>query len=152
MRRSNGGRVYRGAGAVILAAVFIHFCDRILGVQIEAFTGGIDYFSPWWVVDVFLVPFLAGLIVSLLFGYGGKWLAHLPPLIVRSVSYFTIAHHLTAMAPGSSLMPIGWWGFYLILTIEFSAVGGVIGEVMVKRTYGRSTPDKAVERTEPAPR
>jgi hypothetical protein len=48
---------------------------------------------------------------------------------------------MTAIAPGSSLMPIGWWGFFLILTIEFSAVGGVIGEVMVKRTYGRSAPN-----------
>jgi hypothetical protein len=152
MRRSNPERVYRGAGAVILASVFIHFCDRILGVQIEAFTGGIDYFSPWWVVDVFLVPFLAGILVSLIFGYGGKWLAHLPPLLVRSVSYFAIAQHITAVAPGSSLIPIGWWGFILILTIEFCAVGGVIGEVMVKRTYGRSTPSKAVEQTGPAPR
>jgi hypothetical protein len=152
MRRSKPERVYRGAGAVILASVFIHFCDRILGVQIEAFTGGIDYFSPWWVVDVFLVPFLAGILVSLIFGYGGKWLAHLPPLIVRSLSYFAIAHQMTAIAPGSSLMPVGWWGFYLILTIEFCAVGGVIGEVMVKRTYGRSTPSKAVEQTGPAPR
>ena len=152
MRRSKPERVYRGAGAVILASVFIHFCDRILGVQIEAFTGGIDYFSPWWVVDVFLVPFLAGILVSLIFGYGGKWLAHLPPLLVRSVSYFAIAQHITAVAPGSSLIPIGWWGFILILTIEFCAVGGVIGEVMVKRTYGRSTPSKAVEQTGPAPR
>jgi hypothetical protein len=152
MRRSNPERVYRGAGAVILASVFIHFCDRILGVKIEAFTGGIDYFSPWWVLDVFLVPFLAGIIVSSIFGYGGKWLAHLPPLIVRSLSYFTIAEHMTFIAPGSSLMPIGWWGFFLILTVEFCAVGGVIGEVMVKRTYGRSRPNKAVEQAGPARR
>jgi hypothetical protein len=152
MRRSNPERVYRGAGAVMLASVFIHFWDRILGVKIEAFTGGIGYFSPWWVVDVFLVPFLAGIIVSLIFGFGGKWLAHLPPLLVRSISYFAIAQHMTAIAPGSSLMPIGWWGFFLILTIEFSAVGGVIGEVMVKRTYGRSAPNKPVAPIGPAQR
>jgi len=88
------------------------------------------------VIDVFLIPFLAGIIVSLIFGFGGKWLAHLPPLIVRSVSYFALAQHMTTIAPGSSLIPIGWWGFFLILTVEFCAVGGVIGEVMVKRTYG----------------
>ncbi len=152
MRRSNAERVYRGAGAVLLAAVFIHFCDRILGVKIEAFTGGIGYFSPMWALDVFLVPFLAGLMVSRMFGFGGKWLAHLPPLIVRSLSYFAIAQDLTPIPPGSSLMPIGWWGFFLILTVEFCAVGGVIGEVMVKRTYGRSPPNKAVEQTGPAPR
>jgi hypothetical protein len=149
MRRSNPGRVYRGAGAVILASVFIHFCDRILGVKIEAFTGSIDYFSPWWTLDVFLVPFLGGIIVSSIFGFGGKWLAHLPPLIVRSLSYFAIDHHMTVIAPRDSLMPIGWWGFFLILTIEFSAVGGVVGEVMIKRTYGRSTPNKPVEQAGP---
>jgi hypothetical protein len=64
------------------------------------------------------------------------------------LSYFAIAHHLTAMAPGSSLMPLGWWGFYLILAIEAAAVGGVIGEVVIKRTYGRSAPRKS---TEPVP-
>src|SRR5208337_3522638 len=139
MRTSNAQRVYRGAGAIILASVFMHFCDRILGVRIEAFTGGVDYFSPSWVLDMFLVPCLAGVIVSLIYGFRGKWLAHIPPIIVRSVSYFGIAYHLTPIAPGSSLMPLGWWGFYLILTIESAFIGGVIGEVVIKRTYGRST-------------
>ena len=149
MRKINAGRVYRGAGAVILASVFMHFCDRILGVRIEAFTGGIGYFSPSWVLDMFLVPFVAGIIVSTIFGFGGKWLAHAPPIIVRSISYFGLAYHLTPMAPGSSLMPLGWWGFYLILTIESSVFGGVIGEVLNKRTYGRSRPQKTVEQAGP---
>ena len=39
-------------------------------------------------------------------------------------------------------MPLGWWGFFLILAIESAAVGGVIGEVMIKRTYGRSAAQK----------
>ena len=143
MRRTNPGRVYRGAGAVLLGCVFIHFWDRILGVKIEAFTGNIDYFSAWWSLDVFLVPFLCGIIVSSIFGFGGKWLAHLPPLIVRSLSYFAIDQHITAIPARSSLMPIGWWGFFLILTIEFSAIGGVVGEVLIKRTYGRSPPNGA---------
>ena len=117
-------------------------------MQIEAFTGGIGYFSPSWVLDLFLVPFIAGVLVSLIYGFGGKWLSYLPSLIVRSVSYFAIAHHLTGMAPGSTLMPIGWWGFYLILAIEAAAIGGVIGEVVIKRTYGRSAPQK---RAEPVP-
>jgi len=152
MRQTSGARIYRGAGAVILASVFMHFCDRLLGVSIEAFTGGIGYFSPAWVLDMFLVPFLAGIIVSLIFGFGGKWLAHVPPIIVRGLSYFGIAYHLTPMAPGSSLMPLGWWGFYLILAIESSVFGGVIGEVMIKRTYGRSSPKKAVEQAGPIQR
>jgi hypothetical protein len=68
------------------------------------------------------------------------------------ISYFGIANHLTAMAPGSTLMPIGWWGFYLILTIEAAAIGGVIGEVVVKRTYGRSAPQKVDEPVRPIQR
>jgi hypothetical protein len=145
MRRSNSERLYRGAAAILLATVFNHFCDRILGIRIEAFTGGIGYFSPLWALDLFLVPFLAGVIVSVIYGFGGKWLSWVPALIVRCVSYFGIAYHLIPIAPGSSLMPMGWWGFYLILAMEAAAVGGVIGEVVIKRTYGRSTPKKAVE-------
>jgi len=148
MRKSNSRRLYRGAAAVLLGTAFNHFADRILGVQIEAFSGGIGYFSPSWVLDLFLVPFIAGVLVSLIYGFGGKWLSYLPSLIVRSLSYFAIANHLTAMAPGSSLMPLGWWGFYLLLAIEAAAVGGVIGEVVIKRTYGRSVPRKS---TEPVP-
>ena len=143
MRKSNSRRLYRGAAAVLLGLAFNHFADRILGVQIEAFSGGIGYFSPSWVLDLFLVPFLTGVLVSLIYGFGGKWLAYLPSLIVRSFSYFAIANHLIGMAPGSTLMPFGWWGFYLILAIEAAAVGGVIGEVVIKRTYGRSAPHKA---------
>jgi len=149
MRKINSQRLYRGAAAVLLATAFNHFADRILGVKIEAFSGGIGYFSPFWVLDMFLVPFLTGMLVSLIYGFGGKWLSYIPPLIVRTVSYFGIANHLTSIAPGSSLMPLGWWGFYVILAIEAAAVGGVIGEVMIKRTYGRSAPQKASEPVRP---
>jgi len=143
MRKSNSQRLYRGAAAILLGSAFNHFADRILGVTIEAFSGGVGYFSPLWVLDMFLVPFLSGVLVSLIYGFGGKWLSFVPSLIVRLVSYFGIANHLIPMAPGSSLMPLGWWGFYVILAMEAAAFGGVIGEVVIKRTYGRSAPKKA---------
>jgi hypothetical protein len=152
MRKTNSERLYRGIGAILLASAFNHFCDRLLGVRIEAFSGGVDYFSPMWVLDMFLVPFLAGSVVSLIYGAGGKWLSYLPPLIVRSLSYFEIAHGMTGMAPGSSLMPLGWWGFYLILTVESAALGGLIAEVVIKRTYGRSAAPKAVKQPRPIQR
>jgi hypothetical protein len=38
---------------------------------------------------------------------------------------------------GVSLLPLGWWGFFVILCIEAAAIGGVIGEIVLKRTYGR---------------
>lgn len=144
MRKSNSQRLYRGAGALILASVFNHFADRILGIKIEAFSGNVlQYFSPLWVLDMFLVPFLAGVLVSAIYGFGGKWLSYFPPLFVRALSYIEIAH-ITGVPPGDVLIPLGWWGFFVILTIESSALGGVIGEVMIKRTYGRTAPQKAV--------
>jgi len=144
MRKSNSQRLYRGAGALILASVFNHFADRILGIKIEAFSGNVlQYFSPLWVLDMFLVPFLAGVLVSAIYGFGGKWLSYFPPLFVRALSYIEIAH-ITGVPPGTVLILLGWWGFFVILTIESSALGGVIGEVMIKRTYGRTAPQKAV--------
>ncbi len=145
MRKSSSQRLYRGAAALILACVFNHFADRVLGIKIEAFPGNVlEYFSPLLVLDLFLVPFLAGVLVSAIYGFGGKWLSYFPPLIVRSVSYFEVAH-ITGVPPGSALIPLGWWGFFVILAIESSALGGVIGEVMIKRTYGRTpVPQKAV--------
>ncbi|MBU6504149.1 MAG: hypothetical protein KGQ63_00550 [Betaproteobacteria bacterium] len=122
--------------AVIMASVLNHFGDRLLGVQIEVFTGGIDYFSGFWVMDVFLLPFLSGILVATLFGKGAKWLCYLPPLIVRSVSYFEVAS-LGGLAPGHKLLPLGWWGFFVILVMESAMVGAILGEVMIKRTYGR---------------
>jgi hypothetical protein len=38
-------------------------------------------------------------------------------------------------------MPLGWWGFFVILSIESSAIGGVVGEVTNKRIYGWSSRD-----------
>ena len=149
MQKSNAPRLYRGAAAILLGSAFNHFGDRILGVQIEAFSGGVAYFSPFWVLDMFLVPFVTGVLVSLIYGFGGKWLSYIPSLLVRAFSYGAIALHLTGIAPGSSLMPPGWWGFYVILAMEAAAVGGVIGEVMIKRTYGRSAPKKAAEPVRP---
>jgi hypothetical protein len=144
MRKSNSQRLYRGAAALILASVFNHFADRILGIKIEAFSGNVlQYFSPLWVLDMFLVPFVAGVLVSAIYGFGGKWLSYFPPLIVRALSYIEIAQ-ITGVPPGAALIPLGWWGFFVILAIESSALGGVIGEVMIKRTYGRTAPQKAV--------
>jgi hypothetical protein len=32
---------------------------------------------------------------------------------------------------------MGWWGFFVILAVESAAIGGVMGEILIKRTYGR---------------
>ena len=128
-------QVIRGAAAIVMAMVFNHFGDRLLGIRIEVFTG-IQYFSPLWVVDVFLIPFISGMLVSVIYGLGGKWLCYFPPMIVRAISYYEVAN-ITGVPAGAALIPLGWWGFFVIVVVEAAVVGGVLGEVLMKRTYGR---------------
>jgi hypothetical protein len=72
----------------------------------------------------------------------GKWLSYFPPLIVRTISYYQLT--LGGDIPHDAvLIPMGWWGFFVILVIEASAFGGIIGEVVIKGTYGRSPRHKA---------
>jgi hypothetical protein len=98
---------------------------------------GLATFSFAWILDVFFVPFIVGLVVAWIFGMGGKWLCYFPPLIVRSLSYAEILY-VSGTPHGSTLNPIGWWGLYVILAMESAGIGGIIGEVMIKNVYGRS--------------
>jgi hypothetical protein len=135
IRTKKGWDYSRAAIAIIMATVFNHVFDRLLGVHIELFTG-IEYFSPLWILDLFVIPFISGVIVAVYYGFGGKWLCYLPPLIVRALAYFEIAQ-ITGVPAGTHLIPLGWWGFFVILAVEAAAMGGILGEVMIKRTYGR---------------
>ena len=129
-------RFFKGVIALLMACVLNHFGDRLLGVQVELYRG-IKGFGGLWMVDVFVLPFFVGLLVTAIYGKGGKWLSYFPPLIVRSISYYEFAY-ITGVPHGASLAPIGWWGFFVILAIEASAFGGIMGEVMIKSIYGRS--------------
>ncbi len=126
-----------GTATLMIGSALNYFGDRLLGVSLELYRGLVDKFSATSMLDVFLVPFIVGLFVALMFGRGGKWLCYFPPLIVRTVSYANF-FFADGLPEGSRLIPIGWWGFFVILAVEASAIGGVLGEVMVKRTYGRS--------------
>jgi len=129
-------RFFKGVVALIMGCALNYFGDRILGVQLELYTG-VQGFGGLWIVDVFVLPFFVGLLVSAIFGFGGKWLSYFPPLIVRCYSYYEILHHMDKIPLGASLAPMGWWAFFVILTIEASAFGGIMGEIMMKGTYGR---------------
>ena len=121
-----------------VAGVLLNFIgDKLLGVKIELFYG-LSTFSFAWILDVFFVPFLVGLLVAWIYGRGAKWLSYFPPLIVRCASYAYIAYG-AGPPHGSNLNPLGWWGFYVILAMEASGIGGILGEVLIKNVYGRST-------------
>jgi hypothetical protein len=129
-------RFLTGLIALLAGVALNHLGDRLLGVRIELFSG-LSTFSFAWGVDIFIVPFIVGLLVTRIFGLGGKWLCYFPPFIVRCLSYAEVLY-VTGIPHGSSLNPLGWWGFYVILAIESSAVGGIVGEVLIKGVYGRT--------------
>lgn len=131
---------YKLGMVALLAGMILNYLgDRLLGVRIELFSG-LSTFSFAWILDVFFVPFLVGLLVSRIFGLGGKWLCYFPPLIVRSLNYAEILY-ISGTPHGSNLNPIGWWGLYVILAMESAAIGGILGEVMKKNIYGRTKKD-----------
>lgn len=130
-------RYIMGMVALLIGMSLNHLGDRLLGVKIELFSG-LATFSFAWALDVFFVPFLVGLVVAWIFGMGAKWLCYFPPLIVRCLSYAEILY-LSGTPHGSILNPLGWWGFFVILAMESAGIGGIVGEVMIKNVYGRSS-------------
>jgi hypothetical protein len=129
-------RLLTGILALVAGVILNLLGDRLLGVQIEIFSG-LSTFSFAWMLDVFFLPFLVGLLVAWIFGRGAKWLSYFPPLIVRCISYAQILY-ISGVPHGSNLNPLGWWGFYVILAMESAGIGGILGETLIKNIYGRS--------------
>jgi hypothetical protein len=131
----NKERLTKGMLAMLAGSAIIYYGDHLLGVQIELWYG-LDTFSFWWMLDMFLLPFISGLAVSMIFGMGGKWLSYFPPLLVRLANYYVLLH--STLPADTILMRLGYWGFFVILTMEAAGIGGIFGEIMIKGTYGRS--------------
>ncbi len=129
-------RYLTGLFALMTGVLVNYFGDRLLGVKMELFSG-LSTFSFRWMLDVFVLPLLVGLLMAWIFGKGAKWLCYFPPLIVRCFSYAQILY-VTGVPQGSILNPMGWWGLYVILAMESAGIGGILGEVMIKNIYGRS--------------
>jgi hypothetical protein len=108
--------------------------DWLIGIRIELFWG-LDTFNFLWFLQLFILPVVVGMSVSFVYGLGGKWISILPPLIVRYAAYYETLH-IIGVPSGAQLMPLGWWGFFVILAMETSMIGGVVGEIANKRIYG----------------
>jgi hypothetical protein len=140
-------RYLSGFLALIAGVALNYLGDHLLGVKLELYYG-LSTFSFAWVLDIFFLPFLVGLLVAWILGRGAKWLSYFPPLIVRCISYAEIAY-MSGAPHGSSLNPLGWWGFYVILAMESAGIGGILGEVLIKNVYGRSTSITSTAETAP---
>ncbi|MEO6422956.1 MAG: hypothetical protein ABIR84_09845 [Candidatus Nitrotoga sp.] len=130
-------RYTKGFIAVLAGTALNYLGDKALGVNIEVFTG-ISTFTFAWMIDIFLVPFVVGFLVSWIFGLGGKWLTCLPPLIVRCAGFIQLTYFENPSTDVDMFfqIPLAYWGPCLILVVEAANFGGIIGEV-VKGVYGR---------------
>ncbi len=124
--------------AIIVGCLVNYLGDWLLGIRIELFWG-LETFNFRWFLAIFVLPILVGFSVSYIYGLGGKWIAFFPPLIVQFFSYYQ-TENIIGVPAGADLMPMGWWGFFVILAMEVSMIGGILGEIAIKRIYGRSAP------------
>lgn len=132
--------ILMGTLAVAAGVVVILAGERLVEVRMEFFWG-VSTFSPAWVVTLFLIPCIAGLVVAFIYGFGGKLLAMFPPALVEGYNYLQVEYfnNIPAFVPeGASLLPFIYWILLVVIAIEFGGIGGFIGEVVVKRTYGRT--------------
>lgn len=126
-----------GAGVLVNYAGdrLIHHVSPAPGVRLELFWG-VATFSPYWIVTLFIPPLIAGFVVSMVYGLGGKLLCYFVPIIVRGYSYIEMMNY-EGLPDGVTLLPFWYWILVLIVAIEAAAIGGAFGEVMIKKTYGR---------------
>lgn len=122
--------------AITAGVLVIRLGDYLLGVRLEYYWG-INTFNWAWLADLFLVPAAGGIVVSFIYGLGGKTLAYFPAPIVRIISYYEVVHFHMIPA-NASLLPMGFWGFVVIMVLEAGVIGGVLGEIMFKKIYGRT--------------
>ena len=132
-------RFFNGTLALIAGCSLNYLGDRLLGVRIELFSGMLD-FNGLWVIDMLTLPFLVGILVAVIFGLGGKWLCYFPPLMVKTIGYLE-TFYLIGVPDGAKLIPFGMWALFVTVVMTSAAFGGVMGEIIIKGTYGRTPRD-----------
>jgi hypothetical protein len=131
---------YRKATLAVTAGMALNFLgDWLIGANVEVFHGIATFTLPW-MIDVFLVPFAVGLLVAKIYGAkGGKWLACLPPLIVRCLSYLYM--YFFVFNDGKDFffhLNLYYWGPCVILVVEAANFGGILGEILIG-AYGKKS-------------
>ena len=120
----------RGVVALVAGIVVYEGMMRLLGVHLEYFSG-LSGFNFSWILAMSLVPVVAGLVVGLIYGFGAKYLAHFPPAFVMLWNFQHVS--VADMPSGAHLLPWGMWIMFVILQMEFCAIGGFISELLVRK-------------------
>lgn len=122
-------RYFKETVVILIGTGLIVFGDFLLGVRIERFHG-MATFTPYWILDIFLVPFVAGYAVAKLYGEkNGKWLACAPPLIVRGAGVLEL--YIADPQWHADLfyhLHLHYWALCVILAVEAANLGGVLDE------------------------
>ncbi len=142
-----------GTVAVLAGMALNFFGDWVTGGHIESFRG-IETFTLGWAADIFLVPFMVGLLVAWIFGKHAKWLACLPPLLVRSLTYLYLYLAHFSSNPNADFylnLHLHYWGLCVILAVESANLAAILGEVLVK-VYHRKGEDGKLRTIERAPK
>ncbi|MFZ5592688.1 MAG: hypothetical protein ACOY4D_00175 [Pseudomonadota bacterium] len=108
-----------------------------MGVDLHFFSG-MDSFTYEWAFTLFIIPFIAGFPVALIYGFGGKLLALFVPLIVQGYKYLLVVYGVAPVPEGSIVLPFIYWVLVVVVAMEFAGGGGWVGEILVKKTYGRT--------------
>ena len=147
MRRLNINplSIVMGIVAILVGAAVMYGGQKLIGIDLELYYG-IQTFNPYWVLTLFLVPFIGGLVVSFIYGLGGKILAYFPAVIVQGAGYLYYEMNPGMVPAGTTTLELGYWLLVVIIAVEAAAVGGIVGEVVIKKTYGRSDKRKLHKR------
>ncbi|TLS66457.1 hypothetical protein FE236_01970 [Mariprofundus erugo] len=133
MRPQWGSPLLRGVTGFAIGGAMMQTGLDLLDVHLDWFSG-IATFNASWILAMTLLPVTTGIVIGMVYGYGGKYLAHFPPAAVLLISYYQSLH--TQLPEGTHLLPIGLWVVFIILQMEFCAVGGFLGEIFVRRRTG----------------
>jgi len=120
----------RGAMAFAVGGALMQTGFQLLGVHLEWFAG-LSSYNAAWITAMTLLPFGTGIVIGMIYGYGGKYLAHFPPLAVLVISYYQSMQMPEPV--GMHLLPMGLMTVFIILQMEFCAVGGFFGELFMRR-------------------
>jgi len=120
----------RGLLAFIAGVTVYAGSMMLLDVHLEYFSG-LSGFNFSWILGMSVVPVAAGVVIGLIYGFGAKYLAHFPPALVMLWNYQHVSY---ADIPSEAhLLPWGMWIMFVILQMEFCAIGGFIGEVLIRK-------------------
>jgi hypothetical protein len=122
----------RGVLAFAVGVVLYEVGMLLLGVHLEYFEG-LAGFNMAWIIAMSALPVAVGIAIGMIYGFGGKYLAHFPPAIVMLWHYQNI--NFAEMPAEAHLLPWGMWIMFVILQMEFCAVGGFLGEIFIRKRY-----------------